>query len=83
MASITFAVDEQCQARLARFPWVNWSEVAREELLRKEKLEDLRARLLSEKDFTDWSVKLGRKAIASAWKRVLSKLTPEEKRALQ
>jgi len=37
MASITFAIPEEIKFKLSRFQWVNWSEIAREELFRQEK----------------------------------------------
>lgn len=37
MASVTFAADDTLKAGMARFPWVNWSEAAREELAKQEK----------------------------------------------
>jgi len=39
MASITFAIDEDIQGRIKEFSWVNWSEIAREELLQKYKMQ--------------------------------------------
>jgi hypothetical protein len=64
MASITFAVDEELKPRIGKFAWVNWSEIAREELLKKEKIEALRSKLNSkeEQEFIKWSVALGRKS---------------------
>ena len=35
MACITITVEESLKERLSRFPWVNWSEVGREELLKR------------------------------------------------
>jgi len=35
MACITISVDETFKERLARFPWINWSEIGREELLKR------------------------------------------------
>jgi len=35
MVSINFSLEDNVFARLARFPWVNWSETSREELLKK------------------------------------------------
>lgn len=35
MACITVSVDENFKKRLDRFPWVNWSEIGREELLKR------------------------------------------------
>ena len=36
MACITVPVLESFKERMMRFPWVNWSEVSREESLKKE-----------------------------------------------
>jgi hypothetical protein len=84
MASITFAVDEELKPRMERFPWVNWSEIARENLLEKEKLEELRSKLGSkeEKELIKWSVELGRKAKKGRFKRLLSELSPKEREKL-
>jgi len=35
MASLTLAVSEEMKAELKRFSWVNWSEIAREEAMKK------------------------------------------------
>jgi len=35
MATITVALEEQTKRRMEQFLWVNWSEVGREEALRK------------------------------------------------
>jgi len=35
MACITISIDKTFKERLARFPWVNWSEIGREELLKR------------------------------------------------
>ena len=35
MACITVSVDKTFKERLARFPWINWSEIGREELLKR------------------------------------------------
>ncbi len=37
MASITFAVDEELKSKISKFNWINWSELARQELLKQEK----------------------------------------------
>lgn len=36
MACITVPMEESLKQRLLKFPWVNWSEVSREEALKKE-----------------------------------------------
>jgi len=35
MASITISVSEEFKNRLREFLWVNWSEIAREEAIKK------------------------------------------------
>lgn len=35
MASITLSINEELKDQLKRFQWVNWSEIAREETLKK------------------------------------------------
>lgn len=35
MASITLSVNEELKEQLKRFQWVNWSEIAREEAIKK------------------------------------------------
>ncbi|MBU0979490.1 MAG: hypothetical protein KJ709_01675 [Nanoarchaeota archaeon] len=35
MASITLSVSDQFKKELREFPWVNWSEIAREETMKK------------------------------------------------
>ena len=35
MACITITVEESLKERLSRFPWVNWSEIGREEILKR------------------------------------------------
>lgn len=40
MASITLSVSEEFKARIMSFPWVNWSEISREESRKKEIFEE-------------------------------------------
>ena len=35
MGCITVSVDKSFKERLAKFPWINWSEIGREEILKK------------------------------------------------
>lgn len=35
MASMTLSIPEEFKAELSEFSWVNWSEIAREELMKK------------------------------------------------
>lgn len=51
MACITVSVDELLKARMVKFPWVNWSEVGREEAMKREMFERfLDTRKLTEED---------------------------------
>ena len=36
MVSVTISLDDELKAKIERFPWVNWSEIARENVLKKE-----------------------------------------------
>ncbi len=40
MASITLSVNEELKYELKRFSWINWSEIAREETMKKLIFED-------------------------------------------
>ena len=40
MASLTFTIEEQLKSDMEHFPWVNWSEVNREELNKKRIFEE-------------------------------------------
>lgn len=82
MASVTFAIDDELKSKLEKFPWVNWSEVARENLLFKDKLEQIRGKLNTkeEQELIKWSVELGRKAKKGRFKRLLAKMSPEKRK---
>lgn len=82
MASITFAADAELKADMSKFPWVNWSELIREELFeREEKARMLLKKLHSkeEQELIKWSVELGRKAKKERFKRLLTEFSPEER----
>jgi len=49
MVSITVPLEEEFKKRLAAFPWVNWSEAGREEVLKK----DIFNRYLKSMEITD------------------------------
>ena len=40
MPTVTLTVPDTLKSELIRFSWVNWSEVAREELVKQEKLRE-------------------------------------------
>lgn len=72
MVSVTFSVPDDVKDRMKELAWVNWSELAREDLLRRIKAEHMREQLKSpdEQALIDWSVELGRKAKAGRWSRM-------------
>ena len=73
MATVTLTVPDEVKSELKKFPWVNWSEVAREELAKEEKMREAFERFketvskskLTEKD----ALELGRKVNESLHKR--------------
>ena len=78
MASITFALDEKLKSRIIKFPWINLSELVRQELMiRQELIKNLNSK--EEKELTSWSVELGRKAKKERFRKLLSEL-PKNKR---
>ena len=56
MASITLAVDDKLKSEMANLLWVNWSELAKEKLIKEQKLreqlEEFR-RIVSKSKFTE------------------------------
>lgn len=40
MANVSFTVPGELKAKMDKFPWVNWSEVAREEAIKREILHE-------------------------------------------
>jgi hypothetical protein len=68
MASVTFAVDNSLKEEIEKFPWVNWSNVVREEAIRREHkqrdFEEFRKIVskskLTEKDVAELAEKINR-----------------------
>ena len=60
MACITISVEEKLKERLSRFPWVNWSEIGREEILKRYIFEKyIKTKKLTKKEYNfckriDW-----------------------------
>ena len=84
MASLTFAIPDEIKSEMKELSWINWSELTREELLKKGNLLNLLERLESkeEKELIKWSVELGRKAKEGRFKKLLSKVSPEVREKL-
>ena len=81
MASVTFAIDEELKSKLSKFVWVVWSELVRQELLRRQELLS-KFNSTEEQEFIKWSVDLGRRAKKGSFKRLLSKLSPKRREEL-
>ena len=82
MASVTFALDPKLKSEMSKFPWVNWSELAREELIRRERIGKLLLERLNspeEQELIKWSVELGRKAKKGSFKRLLSEVSTKRR----
>jgi len=75
MPSVTLTIPNKVKTELKEFVWVNWSELARQEIFKHE----LFTRLNSpkERELVKWSVELGRKAKKDSFKRLLSKVSPK------
>jgi len=77
MTSITLSVPEDVRLLMKKFPEVNWSGLVRACITEKAKNLALKQELLNnfekEKDFTDWSVELGKKAKKGRMKRLSKK----------
>ncbi|MBI2449249.1 hypothetical protein HYV49_03045 [Candidatus Pacearchaeota archaeon] len=81
MASITFALDKELKTRLSKFVWVVWSELVKQELLKRQELLN-KFNSSEEKELIRWSVELGRKAKKDSFKKLLSKLPEKRKEEL-
>lgn len=79
MAELKIKIPDELEKEMQELP-ENWPEV----LLETIKLKVLRKKVESEeeKELTKWSVELGRKAKKSAFKRLVSELSPEKKKKL-
>ncbi|MAE42740.1 hypothetical protein CMO93_03135 [Candidatus Woesearchaeota archaeon] len=81
MPSVTFAIPDKVKSEMKKLSWVNWSELAREEVIKREKLlKQLESK--EEQELIKWSVELGRKAKKGRFKRLLSELSPKKREEL-
>lgn len=85
MGSVTFAIDKELKAKTERFPWVNWSEAAREDLFERERMSNILLKQLNskqEQELIRWSVELGREAKKGRFERLLREVSPEIRKQL-
>lgn len=81
MPSVTFAIPDKIKSEMKKLSWVNWSELAREEIFKREKLlKQLESK--EEQELIKWSVELGRKAKKGRFKRLLAELSPKKREEL-
>lgn len=74
MVSMTLSIPEEIKKKMEQFPEINWSAIVRKILIEKTQLLEWKEKMLKqlgeEKDFTSWSVELGRKAKKSMSQRL-------------
>ena len=70
MPNLTLAIPEEIRQRMAMFPEINWSEVARQAIIEKTKIMERMQALLSKSELTEKeAVRLGEQAKRGVWKR--------------
>jgi len=73
MVSVSFTIQDELRAKMEKFPWINWSEVAREEAIKREKInEDFEEfnKIVSKSKLTEEdAMKLAREVNAGMHKR--------------
>ncbi|MBS3104662.1 hypothetical protein J4234_00225 [Candidatus Woesearchaeota archaeon] len=80
MANVSLTVPEELKAKMEKFPWINWSEVSREEAIEREKLnEDFEEfnRIVSKSKLTEEDAMRLAKEVNAGMYRKLKKLHPE------
>ncbi|MBI2102071.1 hypothetical protein HYT53_05675 [Candidatus Woesearchaeota archaeon] len=40
MVSVSFTISDELRAKMEKFPWINWSEIAREDAIKREMLHE-------------------------------------------
>ena len=77
MVSVTLSIPKETKERMKHFPEVNWSGFVRVSIEQKVKQlswkEEMLEKLKQEKEFTEWAVKLGRKAKKGRFKELKRK----------
>ena len=82
MANVSLTVPEELKAKMEKFPWINWSEVSREEAIEREKLnEDFEEfnRIVSKSKLTEEGAMELAKLVKSGMHQKLKKLYPKLK----
>ena len=40
MVSVSFTISDELRAKMEKFPWINWSETAREDAIKRDKINE-------------------------------------------
>ena len=82
MANVSLTVPKELKAKMEKFPWINWSEVSREEAIEREKLhegfEEFN-RIVSKSKLTEEGAMELAKLVKSGMHQKLKKLYPKLK----
>jgi len=74
MVSVSFTISDELRAKMEKFPWINWSGIAREDAIRQEektRLFDELEELTKDSTLTDEDcLKLGRLVKEKIWQRL-------------
>ena len=74
MVSVSFTVSNELKTKMEKFPWINWSEVAREEAISQEQRTELfndLDELTKNSTLTDEDcLRLGRLVKERVWRRL-------------
>jgi len=66
MSTITLAISDEVKDKMRQFPEINWSGLVRKMIEEKVKQltwkEEILKKIDREREFTEWSVEMGRKA---------------------
>jgi len=77
MANVTFAIDDELKPRLDKFPWVNWSKLAKKSFIKRDELEkrlkEINELLKGSKMTEKLALKLGRESNARIYEEYKSK----------
>ena len=80
MVSVSFTIADELKVKMNKFPWINWSEVSREEAIKREMLhEDFEEfkRIVSKSKLTEEDAMRLAKEVNAGMYRKLKKLHPE------
>lgn len=70
MPNLTLAIPEEMRRKMAMFPEINWSEVARRAIIEKTELLERMQALVSRSELTEReAIRLGERAKRNVWKR--------------